>query len=593
MNAAHSADPVIDRAAASPPDAQGGFFGPPSRPRFGWLHRPAALAAGVGLVIVPPFGYEGICAYRSVRHLAEVAARRGAVALRFDPDGWSDSAGDDLDPDRLEAWLASIADACDLMRGAGADRIVLAGIRLGALLAALAAERRDDIAGLVAIAAPASGKAWLREGRALQLALDLAAPPAGTVRDESVQELVGFALTEQTRADIGRIDLTRAVRPAAPAVLLLDRDDLPGNDAWAAHLRALGAQVEQRRLPGYVEMVLDAQNAKVPREIVAAAADFLAAAAPTTTAPPPAPPALRAANEILAREGTVTEECVAIDACLNAILTRPVAAIPRRAVILLNAGAIAHIGPNRLYVTLARRLAAQGDLVLRLDQSGLGDSRAREGAQEHVVYGEHAVGDVADAVAWVRRAGVEQVVLAGLCSGAYHAFKAALAGQPVDRIIAINPLTFHYKPGMPLDFAAFRIAAEAARYKRSLRSGASWKKLLRGEVDVGRAVQMVARRLLAAVAGRGRDVLRHLGVPLHEDLGSELLALARRGVAMEFIFAGGDPGVALLADEAGSVVRRLAGDGKLTIRTIDGAGHTFTPRWSQPLLLDAIVEALR
>ena len=52
----------------------GVFFQSGERPRFGWVHTPA-VANGVGLVIVPPFGYEAICAHRSLRHLAEAAAR--------------------------------------------------------------------------------------------------------------------------------------------------------------------------------------------------------------------------------------------------------------------------------------------------------------------------------------------------------------------------------------------------------------------------------------------------------------------------------------------------------------------------------------
>jgi hypothetical protein len=49
-----------------------GYFGPDERPLFGWLHEPAD-ARRAGVVIVPPFGYEAICAARSLRHFAEVS----------------------------------------------------------------------------------------------------------------------------------------------------------------------------------------------------------------------------------------------------------------------------------------------------------------------------------------------------------------------------------------------------------------------------------------------------------------------------------------------------------------------------------------
>ncbi|MEO5558958.1 MAG: hypothetical protein ABIO49_04240, partial [Dokdonella sp.] len=442
-------------APAAAPSSQPGFFGASERRRFGWLHRPAAATADIALVIVPPFGYEAICAQRSLRHLAEQAARADLIAVRFDLDGCGDSAGDDLEPDRVEGWLASVSDACDLARQAGATRIVLAGVRLGALLAVRAAQRRDDVAGVVAIAAPASGKAFLREGRALQLALGLASPPKSIgAHDESVHELIGFALTEQTRTALAQIDLKSDTQSPAPAVLLLDRDDLAGNDALAAHLLELGADVEQRRLPGYVEMMLDPHRAEVPRAILDATVAFAAQRPPLPTAPLPRPSIeLCTSATIPVGAATVIEQVAAIDDCLRGIVTRPQSGEARHALILLNAGGIGRIGPNRLGVAFARELATRGYFVLRVDQSGIGDSDTRKGGIEGTVYSGQAVGDVGVAVAWVRQSGVGEVTVAGLCSGAYHALKAAQSAQPIDAIIAINPLTFDYQPGMPLEFA--------------------------------------------------------------------------------------------------------------------------------------------
>jgi len=51
---------------------EAGYVG--ARPRFVWLHRPVATPRGA-IVIVPPFGYEAVCAHRALRHLAEAAAR--------------------------------------------------------------------------------------------------------------------------------------------------------------------------------------------------------------------------------------------------------------------------------------------------------------------------------------------------------------------------------------------------------------------------------------------------------------------------------------------------------------------------------------
>jgi pimeloyl-ACP methyl ester carboxylesterase len=557
-----------------------GFFtGSSGRARFGWLHGNGAI----GVVIVPPFGYEAVCAQRSLRHLADASAKAGMCAVRFDLDGTGDSEGTDLDPDRLTAWLASIDDACNLARSAGADRLVLVGIRLGATLATVAAGTRDDVAGVVSIATVPNTKALVREGRALQMQLGLEPAPIGVpVPPEDVHEVVGFAQTAETRAALSAIDLAKATRAPAPAMLVIDRDDLPANDKYVAALKALGVAIEHVRLPGYVEMMLDPHKAIVPDAIIAAAIQF--AAARPAIASRPAPrielvPSVRFAG--------LTEEVVAISDLTALATTRT--ASPRRAVILLNAGAVYRVGPNRLYVDLARALPDA--LVIRIDQSGLGDSPPRSHSDENVVYSEHAVADVGDVVAWARAKGAREVAVVGLCSGAYHAIKVGLA-HAVETIVPINPLTFFWKPGMPLDFAAFRVTEDASRYKQNMRSAASWKKVLRGQVDLKRVARVVATRARDAIEHRGRDVLRRVRVPLPDDLGSELLALGRKGTVMRFIFAADEPGRAMLAEQGGSAVARLERAGTLSIQVIPNADHTFTPRWSHPLFVAAIVRAL-
>jgi pimeloyl-ACP methyl ester carboxylesterase len=321
-------------------------------------------------------------------------------------------------------------------------------------------------------------------------------------------------------------------------------------------------------------------------KIVEAAVAF-AAARPALASPPPTAELTIGPRAELPIDGTsVTEDVVWLDRELVGICSR-MRAEPLRGVILLNAGAVPRVGPNRLHVPLARRLAARGDLVLRLDLSGIGDSPARPGADENVVYSDHAIRDVGIAVDWVRRQGAREVAVVGLCSGAYHAFKAAVAGQPIDAVVPINPLTFFWVPGMPLDFAAFRVTEAAQRYGKNVRSAESWKKLLRGGVDLKRVARVVYERGRSLALHRARDVLRRLRVPLHNDLGSEIEQLARRGVAMNFIFAAGDPGQAMLDEQGGGSVKRVT-----SIAVIDGPDHTFTPRWSHPLLEAAIVRAI-
>src|SRR5262249_22240090 len=88
--------------------------------------------------------------------------------------------------------------------------------------------------------------------------------------------------------------------------------------------------------------------------------------------------------------------------------------------------------------------------------------------------------------------------------------------------------------------------------------------------------------------GRAREIARRLRIPLKEDLAQELDTIARNGTRVRFLFAGGEPGLDLLRNGAGSTVERLRKNGKLTIDIIDGPDHTFTPLWSHERIVAAL-----
>ena len=61
------------------------------------------------------------------------------------------------------------------------------------------------------------------------------------------------------------------------------------------------------------------------------------------------------------------------------------------AVLFLNAGLIHRIGPNRIYVKLARQFAQMGFFVFRFDSSGIGDSEVRK---DNLPYEKSIIDDV-------------------------------------------------------------------------------------------------------------------------------------------------------------------------------------------------------
>src|SRR5688572_8973417 len=96
-------------AGGPTPTPQPVFFGPVGAALFGWLHRPADGGnADFGLVICNPFGFEEVCAHRSLRHLACAAAAAGIAVLRFDYAGCGNSSGDESQPRMLKRWIDSV-----------------------------------------------------------------------------------------------------------------------------------------------------------------------------------------------------------------------------------------------------------------------------------------------------------------------------------------------------------------------------------------------------------------------------------------------------------------------------------------------------
>ena len=571
------------------------FFGPEQRPLFGWLHQPATPARSA-MVICNPLGYEAVCAHRSIRHFAIAAADAGIATLRFDYDGAGDSAGSDLDSQRLENWLASIHRAVDLLKlQTGVTSVCLMGIRLGATLATVASAQRNDVDRLIAIAPVINVKGYLRELRALSLVRGQTAPPAWAQVIPDLQESAGFALTAATRTELNGIDLMKA--PVTPRqVLVIDREELPGSQPWVEHLRADGIEVDYQQLGGYPEMMLDAHEARVPETMVASSMAWLAAhqSAPADSqhaSPGAADPAVTA---VFADSGGQIRETAGFldqSRTLFGIITEP-ARRPAEAAplfLLLNSGAVHHIGPNRLYVAIARQWAAKGAIVVRMDISGLGDSMARPGAPENEVYTPHASRDLAAAIESIRaRYAVSGCHAIGLCSGAYHGYKSAVSGMPLDSVIAINPLTFDWRPGMSVAYPEHRLAADALRYRKTALQLSAWKKLFTGKVDLGELSQLVIRRFLSVSSNRLRDFARRLRIPLANDLGTELRQLRRQQTNLLFVFAAGEPGLQLLRGGGGSMVTRLQRRGALRIETVEGADHTFTPHWSRQKLIDLL-----
>ncbi|HEV7136541.1 MAG TPA: alpha/beta fold hydrolase [Steroidobacteraceae bacterium] len=582
------------------------------RQLFGWLHRPPGAApARWGMVICKPFGFEALCGHRSMRAFAGMASDLGIPVLRFDYLGTGDSDEIAASGDQIEAWTRDIVNAvAELRRRTGVARVCLLGFRLGALLSVLAA-RQCQVDALALIAPVLSGRKYLREARTAQLAAGAAeAALGGTSRSpaapiDGAMEVNGFPLSAASVARLAALEIDGSDAPMSEA-LLIDRGDLPVARAWSQALGARGIKVAYHSLPGFVEMMLtDPQFASLPLEMLAATRQWLAALAAVNRQSWSAAdvPTFVSRSAALTLHGgsaagpgsRITERPVFFgpDETLFGIVTEPEGEeTRRRVVVLLNAGATYHVGSSRMYVSLARRWAQRGYYVLRMDLSGLGESRARQGCADNNVFPPDAVEDVRAAIDFMYlRYGAREVTLSGLCSGAYHSLRAAVAGLPLHRLLMVNAQNYFWDQGMTLDgLQLAEVVRNPTIYRERIFSARAWRRFLTGQVNVWRIVRIYLHRPVLALQSMLRDLARAAGIRLRNDLGRELEAIIARGVRVVFVFARGEPGIDLLRIEAGSVVRRLGE--RCRVRIIDSADHTFSRSGPRQVLEEVLSEEL-
>jgi len=423
----------IARDLLSEVDAAPVWFGPPDRLLFGWLHIPEGNTARAGVVLCPPLGIEGRRAHVAYRVLAAALARRGFLVLRFDYDGTGDSVGSDADPDRVAAWTASIRQAVRFVEHAGATRRVVVGMRVGATIA-VNAELAGGLEALVLWDPCTSGGRFVREHQVLLRVID---PTEGGLTHGV--ELPGHVLTEETAGDLGALRLEAMPSGLAQRLLVLERPGRPLDPTTRDHLSENGA--EWKPAAGQKELLeAISPHDEPPLAAIGAIRDWLDAVIPENRHAVALPTTPQHAVVGLAADGSSLTEHVARLGPLGlvGVVTECPGAADGPVVIMLNDAHEHHVGPGRIWVELARQWAALGIESVRIDASGIGDSPLRPGQIERVSYPPEIYDDVADVAAALRPEDPSDVVLMGVCSGAFHAIDCGI-DLGVRGICAINP----------------------------------------------------------------------------------------------------------------------------------------------------------
>lgn len=199
------------------------------------------------------------------------------------------------------------------------------------------------------------------------------------------------------------------------------------------------------------------------------------------------------------------------DQCIG-VVTQPPSASATAAcgVVIVVGGPQYRVGSHRQFVLLARALATAGIPTLRFDYRGMGDS---DGAPRTF---EDIDDDIAAAVdCLVAETGVASIVLWGLCDGATAAFMYAPRDPRVAGVVALNPWA-----RSPQGQSATLLRHH---YLKRVVSGAFWRKVLTGGVDLRAAARGLASTALTASDGtrahesflaRTEDGWRRFGRPV-------------------------------------------------------------------------------
>jgi len=540
---------------------------------FGWLHAPRDRASSdVAVLICTGLLQDAILAYGSLRVLADDLAAAGYPTLRFDYPGTGDSCDETVERvGHWTAWQRSIDEAANWLRArSGATQLVVVGLRLGTTLATLAAARRDDVAGLLLFEPVPSGRAYVR-----QLLLE-AEMLSGTRPDKGEDlPLREFRFSPATLTEIGEVDLRKVTPKPGTEVALCAQTESKALDEMATAWRTAGNTVAAIGWDGLGPLV----RHKIIEED--ALADFTAVLRWLRAAVPvqATEVAIRTDEAILRLPGSIeTPLRFGPDRRLFGILSRPDRGTADTVVLIGNAGHDPHYASARHAVTLARKLALQGVATLRLDYAGLGDSIAPAGKERMLshVFAVDRSADVAAAIDALQALGFRRFGIGGLCSGAFHAFRTAVAEPRIGAVVVVNLPFFSMPAGNVLGFLEQK-GQSPAGYIAKLFRPKTWATLMSGTVDYRGIFTGQVGRLRTRLSQRTMGLARRSGLLREQSFAQKALStLSARRARVMFLFSPGEEAEGAFAHEFGPTAAGLAQHSGAEMKVVPGMDHDLT-----------------
>lgn len=559
----------------------------------GWLH-PAPGSRGV--VIAGAHGFEDLCSRRFLTLMARGIADSGLPVLQFDYPGCGD-AGDNQEASNLVPdWITSIASAIDQLKArTGVADVLVIGFRLGGLLIPAAINDRIDIAGVALLAPPLSGKAYVREMVGLSRMIDATLPPYAGALIEPFEgiEAAGFRISAETAADLRGLEWRRPLAAQRPDLLLVSSQLRATDLEWAGDLKDNGGKMRIEPFADLHRLMSSPTANDIPVSTLNTVVGWAAERAKTAQI---MPRQTDNTSPMLEGDGYTDFPLVlgpAPEICCVLCIPASVAA-KGEVVLILNAGAIPHIGWARGAVEMARTLARRGIASMRLDLPGLGQSETPF-ENRLFLYDERGRDDVIRVVDWLQHQGFGEICAVGLCAGAYQAFHAARQDRRIAHLTMINPLCFAWNGSYALDMGLSKIRDNARSAIRHDEVGQ----------DVGKTA-IERRTLKSRLSKLGRGTLRS-GLEFFKSVSSYsrrksplggqpverwMKDLTASGTRVLVVSADDDLSLEEIARHFGPDGRRLRDMEGVTVARLPAADHSLTPRHARAQLIDLIVRLL-
>ena len=473
------------------------WFGPVDRSLHGWLHVPEGGVARGAVVLCPPVGNEQIVSQLTLRMFAEHLAAHGIAALRFDYPGTCDSAGAFTDPDLAEQWITSTGTAVQFVRDCGVHDVAVVGLRMGATLASVAADRGylGETAGLVLWDPIAKGRTFIRKEHSTHLVSSHRAAD-----DSDNVEGPGFVYSADLAAALADLTLVPNI---GVEVLVAVRSG--SSDSQVRRFTGVepGSIVEVDGMPQLFDVV-DMQS-RVPMAAVDTITSWLTAhlVGPSTqvreTGRSMGVVDASVTPPIVERFVTLGESQLAAVVCEREGNDGPF-------LFMTSTAMSYHVGQARIWTALSRELARRGVTCVRVDNDDIGDSPLASVAGPRI-YRRDSVTQLSAAIADATK-GREGTAVAtiGLSSGAWMAAEVGFV-TPLTATYLINPLVWEQDP--PSLGITDPIGAQTGLRQAWARF---WESPIVKRLNLGAVSKFAANTYwkLATIVGRSRGPIRVL-----------------------------------------------------------------------------------